>query len=250
MSEAKLAALPEVPTRRASTLPAAALTMDRVLKRLAPERVVFSVLGVREGWLFEQLPLAEQYLDPLIEGAQAVGVPQARVREFGPALVRWTDSLFPSETPADQRLRLAACALSDISWRDHPSLQAIESFQRLIQFPLVGLDHKERVFIAATIHARYASKSDDAALEPAISLLSASERRRAQILGRAMLLGYRLSGSVPEILARARLEITADLVRLVVGKAARVPDSEVVVDRLKLLAAAVGVRRTEIAEAD
>ena len=117
---AKLAAMPGVPARRARTLPAAALVLDRVLKHLAPERVVFSALGLREGWLYSQLSDNERYLDPLVEGAQLVGLPGARVPKFASALVRWTDRLFPGETPADARLRVAICALSDVAWRDHP----------------------------------------------------------------------------------------------------------------------------------
>ena len=246
LPDAKLAALPGVAKRRAETLRGSALVLDRVLKRLAPERVVFSALGVREGWLWSQLTPEERYFDPLIEGAQAVGIPQARVPEFAPALARWTDDLFPGETPHDRRLRLAACALSDIAWRDHIDIRAAESFRRLVQFPLTGLDHAERVFLAAAIHGRYAGAPDDPVLAPAIGLLSKSARRRALILGRVMMLGYRVSGGVPDILASARLRIEADMVRLEVGRGARVPDSEVVRDRLNLVAAALGVSRREI----
>ncbi len=249
MPEAKLADLPGVSARRVQTLSAAALVLDRVLKRLAPERIVFSALGVREGWLYAQLAAEEQYLDPLVEGAQAYGIPHARVPEFAPALERWTEDLFPGETSRDRRLRVAACALSDIGWRDHASVKAAESFRRLVQFPLIGLDHVERVFLAAVIHARYAGRASDPALAPAIELLPASLRRKALILGRVLQLGYRVSGSVPEILAGARLRIDADAVRLEISKAARVPDSEVVGDRLSLVASAVGVRRIEIVEA-
>jgi exopolyphosphatase/guanosine-5'-triphosphate,3'-diphosphate pyrophosphatase len=64
-----------------------------------------------------------------------------------------------------------------------------------------------------------------------------------------MLLGYRVSGGVAPILASARLRIDADVVRLEVGEGARVPDSEVVRDRLSLVAAALGIARTEILEA-
>jgi exopolyphosphatase/guanosine-5'-triphosphate,3'-diphosphate pyrophosphatase len=250
MPEAKLAKLPGVPTRRASTLAAAALVLDRVLKRLAPEQLVFSALGVREGWLYEQLDEAERYLDPLVEGAQAFGMPQARVARFGPALARWTDDLFPGETPVERRLRVAACALADIAWRDHPDLQGVESFRRLLQFPFTGLDHAERVFIATAVRARYPGSLDDPRLSPAIGLLGESARRRAEILGRTMLLGFRLSGSVPEILDRARLEIGAGTVRLEVDRTAGVPDSEVVAERLRLLGAAVGVKDTQINEVD
>jgi exopolyphosphatase/pppGpp-phosphohydrolase len=37
------------------TLQAAAVVLYRVLRQLKPERVVFSVLGLREGWLYAQL---------------------------------------------------------------------------------------------------------------------------------------------------------------------------------------------------
>jgi exopolyphosphatase/guanosine-5'-triphosphate,3'-diphosphate pyrophosphatase len=248
LPESKVAALPGVPTRRIETLPAAALVMDRVLKRLAPERVVFSSLGLREGWLYAQLQTKEQYTDPLVEGAQLFGLPQARVPEFAPALMRWTDDLFPGEVASDRRLRVAACALSDIAWRDDVGVRAAESFRRLVQFPFIGLGHPERAFLAAVIHARYAGATDDPALMPAISLLTPNMRRRALILGRVLLLGYRLAGGVAHILETARLHIGADAVRLDIAKAARFPDSEVVADRLKLVANAVGVRRTEIAQ--
>ncbi len=224
--------------------------MDRLLKRLAPERVVFSALGLREGLLYSQLTKAEQYLDPLVEGAQLIGLPLARVPDFAPALASWTAGLFPGETPAEARLRVAVCALSDIAWRDAPDLRAEESFRRLLEFPFIGIDHVERVFVAAAIHARYAGRTDASWLEPAIGLLSTAAKRRAFILGRAILLAYRFSGGVPALLASARLRLDAASVRLEVGSAARAPDSEVVLDRLRLLASAIGVKRSEIVVTD
>ncbi len=247
---AKLVGMPGVSSRRARTLPAAALTLDRVLKRLAPERVIFSALGLREGLLYSQLDEAERYFDPLVEGAQFIGLPFARVPDFAPALAAWTADLDPRETPAETRLRVAACALSDIAWRDAEDLRAEESFRRLLQFPLIGVDHPERVFLAAAVHARYAGRADAPWLEPAIGLLSPALRRRAQILGRAMQLAYRFSGVVPSVLATARLRLDPDCVRLEVSPAARAPDSEVVSDRLRWLAAAVGAKRTEIVVRD
>lgn len=246
LSPDKLAALPGMPARRARTVPAAALVLDRVLKRLAPEQVVFSALGLREGWLYSQLKPAEQYLDPLIEGAQAIGLPMARVPHFAPALVRWTAGLFPGETAADTRLRVAACALSDIAWRDHPDVRAEEYFRRLLHFPFIGITHPERVFVASAIHARYGGKPDDGYLAPASGLLPRSARRRAQILGRALTLAYRLSAGMPQVLDASRLTVTADTVLLEVGEAARVPDSEAVGDRLKLLASAIGMDKFKI----
>ncbi|MFN0191384.1 MAG: hypothetical protein ACKVP5_05310 [Aestuariivirga sp.] len=249
LSPAKLGELPGLPERRARTLPASALALDRLLKRLAPERIVFSALGLREGWLFAQLPQAQRYLDPLVEGARLIGTPLARVPRFPSALARWTAQLFPTEVPAEARLRIAACALSDMAWGDHPDFRAEDCFRRLLQFPFIGLDHAERVFIALTLHARYAGKTDAPWLSPAISLLSTGMKTRAFILGRAMLLAHRLSGSVPELLEKSRLVHESDILRLEVAKAARVPDSEVVAGRLKLLAVALGAKRWDIVEA-
>ena len=87
LSPAKLAATPGVTERRARTLPAAALMLDRCLKHLAPERVVFSALGLREGFLYSQLGAEEQYLDPLIEGARADWSASRAGARFSPELV-------------------------------------------------------------------------------------------------------------------------------------------------------------------
>jgi exopolyphosphatase/guanosine-5'-triphosphate,3'-diphosphate pyrophosphatase len=73
-------------------------------------------------------------------------------------------------------------------------------------------------------------------------------RRRAEILGRTILLGYRLSGGAPKVLADSRLRVAKDRIRLEVGKVGGAPDSEVVAERMNLLAAAVGVKKSEIVE--
>jgi exopolyphosphatase/guanosine-5'-triphosphate,3'-diphosphate pyrophosphatase len=242
----KPALIAGVSTRRQRTMPAAAFMLDRVLKRLKPQRVVFSALGLREGLIYSQLSEAERYLDPLVEGAQLIGLPLARVPQFASALVDWTEALFPAEAPPQRRLRIAVCALSDIAWRDPPELRDSESFRRVLQFPFIGVDHSERVFLATAIHFRYAGRPEAPWLTPAVAMLSPVQRRRAEILGRALLLAYRISGGVPSILESAHLKIEPD--RLILSAAAaRAPDSEVVGDRLKLLAAAIGLKKWEVA---
>jgi exopolyphosphatase/guanosine-5'-triphosphate,3'-diphosphate pyrophosphatase len=251
LSPAKLEQLPGLPRRRVRTFPAAAMMLDRVLKHLAPEHVVFSALGLREGWIYSQLATDERYLDPLVEGAQLIGLPAARVPDFATALVGWTANFKDGgETPAETRLRVALCALSDIGWRDHPDIRAEESYRRVLQFPFIGLDHRERAFLAVAMHARYVGRLDAAYLSGVLGLLGQAERRRAEMLGRAILLAYRLSGGTPSVLANSRLTIGANRLRLEVGRAARVPDSEAVAERLSLLATTLRVKTFEIAELD
>ena len=218
----------------------------RVLKMLRPERVVFSLLGLREGWLYAQLDAEERYRDPLLEGAMAIGLPSARVPAFSAALARWTDDLFPGETQGDRRLRLAVCALTDIAWRDHEKVRAIESFRRLLQFPFIGISHPERAFLAVAILARYGGSVDDGVRSVVRDLLGPSALRRAEILGRVLLLGHRFSASVPELLEQARIRIDVDAVRLEMLNAERVPDSEAVQVRLRQLARVSGVEGAEV----
>lgn len=249
MSRDDVAALPDVPGRRITTLPASALVMSRVLKKLKPERVVFSAYGLREGWLYTQLDTEEQYRDPLLEGAMAIGLPTARVSAFSEALGRWTEDLFPGETQSERRLRLTVCALTDIAWREHEKIRAVDSFQRLLQFPFIGLSHPERAFISVAILARYGGKVDDMVKSKTATLLSTNELRRAEILGRALQLAHRFSASVPEILEHARLKIDVDAVRLEILDAQSVPDSDAVQDRLRKLAKATGLDGADIVDA-
>lgn len=238
--------LPGVPSRRADTLRAAALVFDRLLKAMQPREVVFSALGLREGWLHRSLPADECQLDPLLVGAATFGRPRARVPHIGEAMARWTAPLFADETERQARLRIAACELSDIGWRDHADLRAQQSFHRLSQFPFVALDHAERVFIAFAIYRRYGGNKTEPGIEAALNLLTAADRQRAGVLGCALRVGYRLSGSVPELLAHARLAVADDCVSLVLATEEDVPDSEPVRSRLKDLAKALGVKGVEI----
>lgn len=248
MSPKEIADLPDVPSRRIDTLPAAALVLDRVLKKLRPERIMVSALGLREGWLFEQLSDDERYLDPVVEGAQNFGLMRARVPAFGQALARWTEGLFPGEMHSEKRLRVAACALSDIAWSDHRGVRAAQSFDRIVRFPFVGIDHTERLWLAATVYARYNGDFGDSIMKPARNLLPKAQLRKAECLGRAMLLAYRFSGSVPDILKTAELKVDTDRVSLNTSGAVKAPDSDAVHTRMKQLAKALGLSDSEIVE--
>ena len=248
MTQEEVAALPDVPSRRITTLPASALVMSRVLRQLQPDVVAFSAYGVREGWLYQQLDEKERLRDPFLESAQAIGLPMARVPAFSEALGKWTDDLFPAETDCERRLRLAVCALTDIAWREHEKIRAKDSFMRLLQFPFIGLSHSERVFVSVALLARYGGKLDDDVKQVIGDLLSSTELRRAEILGRTLLLGHRFSASVPEILAHAKIRIDIDTVRLEILDAQSIPDSDAVQTRLRQLAKAAGLDNVEIVD--
>ncbi len=243
MDRETLARVPGVPRRRESTLPAAALVMDRTLKHLEPARVLFSSLGVREGWLYEQLSDEARALDPLLAGCRQLCADEARVPAFAGALERWTGRLSMGESASQRRLRLAACALSDIAWREADDVKPRLAFDRILRFPLIGVTHPERAFLAATVHARYGKRAE----HDAVGLLDDEAQDRAHVLGSAMLVGHRFSGSVPSILDHASLSVGDDVVTLLVDEATSVPDSDAVQGRLALLAKALGKNEVAVA---
>lgn len=248
MEAGEIADLPDMPGRRVETSAAAALVLWRVLKRLKPERVVFSACGLREGWLYDQLSEAERYRDPLLEMAQTMGLPPARVPPFAAALADWTGDVFPGETQSLRRLRLAACALTDLCWRDHQKIRDREAFSRVLQFPFIGIGHAERAFLATVLRVRYGGKAGKAARKTAKGLLSKADLTRAEILGRALLVGHRFSASVPEILAKSRLRLGGDAVRLEILEPADVPDADAIQPTLDKLAESAGAARARIVE--
>ena len=211
---------------------------------------MFSALGLREGLLYSQLDRREQYRDPLVEGAQLIGLPLARVPDFAPALAAWTAGLFPAETPAETRLRVAVCALSDIAWRDAPELRAEESFRRLLACRSSASITPTGSLSPPRSMPAMRGRPDAPWLSPRSASFRPLAQRRAQILGRAILLAYRFSGACPRGAGERAAAPRTDCVRLEVASAARAPDSEVVADRLRWLAGAIGVKRTEIVVTD
>ncbi len=243
-----LADLPGVPRRRVDTFAQALVLFERVVRAARPRRVVFSAFGVREGRLIRHLPDAAIDQDPLLVEAEEIGRTWNRDPAMGEALIRWTDQLFEQEEPADRRLRHAACHLADIAWRDHPDARARMVLLELTQMPLLALDHAERARLAFALFTRYDGTPQDAMLTPLLTLVGNRERAWAERLGRALTLGFRLSGAVAEILDRAQLAQERHSLVLGLPEDGSMPFGDVVDQRLKALARAMGVAKTQVVE--
>ena len=246
LDDEELRTVPGMPGRRLETVRAAALLLERVVRRLEPERVVFSAFGLREGRAFAQLGADELAADPLVAGAQDFGAGRSRLPEIGGAMAHWTAPLFESETPSQLRLRLAVCEVSDSAWREHPAFRAREAFYRLAQYPFIGIDHAERALLAYAVFIRYEGSPEDLFIRPLLSLLGEPERRRAELLGAALQLGYRISAAVPELLRTSRLWIAGDELRLHLPAPDAAPDPDILRPRLRAVARALGLSRTKV----
>jgi exopolyphosphatase / guanosine-5'-triphosphate,3'-diphosphate pyrophosphatase len=196
----------DVSKSRVDTLPFGAVVLERILQKGNAKDVVASVLGVREGLLFDKLPKRKMQADPLLSACWDFARRYARSPQHELELCDWTDQLFASaeleETEQEQRLRYAACLLADIGWRAHPDYRADRSLGMISQAAFVGIDHPGRAFLALTIFYRYDGELREDGLT---KLLSSAQEKRAHLLSSIFRLAYILSAAMPGALPKLKL---------------------------------------------
>jgi exopolyphosphatase/guanosine-5'-triphosphate,3'-diphosphate pyrophosphatase len=106
---------------------------------------------------------------------------------------------------------------------------------------LVGLDHKERLFIAKSLYCRYRTYPDDKILAEMAPLLDEENARKAHIFGAAMRLARSISASCPGVLEHIPLKLTAKQISITFPVKFAQLSGETVEKRLKWLAEALGV---------
>ncbi len=233
--------IPALSRRRLDDLPYSAIVLRRLLSATGARRVIFSANGLREGWYMQNLAPAVAAQDTLIAACEQLSAQLARDPRLPAALLRWTDPLFPDETPALQRLRLAVCLVSDIGAHEHPEYRAEQVFLRLLRQAGIGLDHQSRLFLGIAMAIRYEADPASAFLQPWQSLLPPELLARAEQLGHALRLAYTLSGGTPALLANAKLQCAPPHLTLSLTVGGGVFAGEAVQRRLDRLAASLGL---------
>jgi exopolyphosphatase/guanosine-5'-triphosphate,3'-diphosphate pyrophosphatase len=233
--------MPGAPQKRLGDLPFAAVAMRRLLRATGASRVVFSANGLREGWYGRLLAPDVREADPLLCAARELGMSWGRDPGLPPALLAWTDSLFPDQDPAARTLREAACWVSDIGSHDHPEYRAEQAFLRILRQHGVGLDHHARAFLALCAALRYEAEPGAPFLGATRVLLDLPEIRRAEALGAALRLAYTLCGGTPALLEGTHLRREGGRLVLTLAEGTGVFAGESVVRRVESLGAALGL---------
>jgi len=236
--------LPGAPRRRLDDLPLAATVLRRLLRVTGVRRIVFSANGLREGWFMRRMSPEIRQQDPLLAAGHELAAQHGRDPALPPALLGWTDPLFPGETRLDRQLREAACWMSDVGSHDHPEFRAEQAFNRVLRQPGVGLDHPSRAFLALTIALRYEADLNADYLQPTRLLMTPDAARRAEILGVALRLAYTLSAGTLDLLEAATLRVERFNLVLQLHENSGVFVGESIMRRLDRLALAVGLPGT------
>ncbi|ABE40178.1 Ppx/GppA phosphatase [Rhodopseudomonas palustris BisB5] len=201
----QLADIDLVADARRPLLAYAALVLEYVIEASKPKTIVFSTYGVREGLLYEQLPVEERAKDGLICAAQDLNALLSRSARHAEELIGWTDRLFRvakvRETEDDRRLRRAACLMSDIGWRVHPDHRGEQTLALIANGNFGDVTHQERAFMALSVFYRYAGFSEqNEPPGPVRELVTPAMDERARLLGAAFRVAHLISAARPGVL--------------------------------------------------
>ncbi len=201
---------PFISENRRETMALTALIANRLIKHLKPERMIFSVHGIREGYLFDQLSEKIKSEDPLLTGCSDMiertsPEPKSLWTKFGYELFDWMSPLFPEEKSGPAKLRLAACILSRLAWYEHAEYRAGVACRLILDAAISGIGHEARVFIATAVYHRYKTVFESSGLARPVALIEKKEIAAAKTVGLAARLGIGLSGGALGVLRQAPL---------------------------------------------
>src|SRR5665213_2777765 len=208
-----------VSRNRRALLPYGAVVLEQVIATMKPSSIVMSALGLREGLLYDLLDTKEKARDPLIVACEELAYLRSRsprhVAELGP----WSDMALKAigldETPEEVRLRHAACLLADIHWRVHPEYRGEQSLNLIANAAFIGIDHPGRAYLALANFYRHEGLIDEV-LSPRIRELASTRlMERARALGATLRVAHLISGAMPDIVQRTRLEAKGKTLTLV-----------------------------------
>ena len=226
---------------RREAMPAASLVLQNLLTHIAPSQLTVSANAVREGILYAELKAKYRALDPLLMGSEEMAQRMCKSEPYGHELAVWTDKLFRRscpqafDLPSINRLREAACLISDLAWSSHPSFRAATVSHTVLTAPFTGVSHAERVFMARALAFRHEMREED--LVSNGPQLGEADEKLARGLGLAMRLAHSLSASLPGVLPQTRLKAGRRKLKLTLSPQLHPLNAPIIEKRLAAVAA-------------
>jgi exopolyphosphatase/guanosine-5'-triphosphate,3'-diphosphate pyrophosphatase len=229
-----------VSSSRRELVPFGAAVMAECLRAGRFDSVVFSALGVREGYLYGLLDTQEQAIDPLIQGSEELSVLRSRSPAHANDLIEFTSKYLAAvgvdETVKETQLREVACLLADIGWRAHPDYRGAQSVDAIAYGSLIGVDHPGRAFLAHVIAVRYNGLKLKGVTQPLVGLAGHAASNRAKLIGALFRVAYPMTAAMPGILSRIHFLLEGHTLVLVLPRDLAFLDGEHLQSRLEQFA--------------
>lgn len=239
-----------VSSSRRELVPYGAAVLSEVLKAGKYDKVVFSALGVREGYLYGLLDDAERRVDPLLQGAEEMSVLRSRSPAHATDLIDFSAEFLTAvgvrETADEQRLRRVACYLADIGWRGHPDYRGEQSVDMIAYGSLTGVDHPGRAFLAEVLAVRYMGLKHKSQNQALLALSGPAASMKARLIGAIMRVAYPMSAAMPGVLPRAGFSMVDGVLQLHLPTDLAFLDGEHLQGRLDQLAGVAGIKTAKV----
>lgn len=239
-----------VSSGRRDLVPYGAAVLIEVLRSGKFDTVVFSALGVREGYLYGLLEDDERAVDPLMQTAEQMSVLRSRSPAHAEDLIDFTTELLTTlgvaETEDETRLRKVACYLADIGWRGHPDYRGEQAVDMVAYGSATGVDHPGRAFLAEVLAVRYMGLKQKSMSQALLALSGPTMSARARLLGAAFRVAYPMSAAMPGVLPRVSFSIDKSILKLHLPTDLAFLDGEHLRGRLDQLAGVVGIKLTDV----
>lgn len=232
---AKVMAWKGINERRAETLPYGALLLDILIERLAPDKIIVSTTGLREGLIYNHMSPRLKARNALFDGCRDLARGNLQGLHFADPLWNFLKEAaqnFPHcfDRENENRLRKAACFLAGMGKGLHPDYQADLVFEDVLYAPLAGLTHKERAYLSLMLYASFTQSETMPNAEAINYLLTADEQNAARCYGAAIRLAVVASGRSHQLLGAFKLAFTKTGLVLSIDPAAQ----DLVTSRVRL----------------
>ncbi len=187
---------------RRSLLPYGAVTMQEAISIMQPERISFSALGVREGYLFSLLSEEERRQDPLLTAANELAILRARSPEHARELAEWTGRLVPSSASRRRKRRGAPSGrlfVGGYQLAGASRLSRLQALNIIAHSAFTGITHAGRAYIALANYYRFEGLNDDGATSPLAGITTPRLHELAKLLGGLLRVAYLFSASMPGV---------------------------------------------------
>lgn len=227
-----------ISSMRAEKLPDAAVLLQALLARLAPEKVVFSSWGLREGLLYDRLPDHTKAQDPLLAGVAVFASGRGTAPTLATRMAAWTLDAAPARAHGSERLRLAATMLALAAMQIEPNIRLPQAINWALHKRWIGVDGKGRAMLAAAI----AANGNQQALPPEVRALASEDAiEEAVRWGLALRLARRLGAQSPRSLEASRLRVEGGTLVLELAKSHEALFGAPTEKDMKLLAGRLGL---------
>ncbi len=227
-----------ISSMRAEKLPDSAVLLQALLARLAPEKVVFSSWGLREGLLYDRLSDDSKTQDPLLAGVAVFAAERGTEPRLATRMAEWTQEAAPARGPGSERLRLAATMLALGAMQIEPNIRLPQAINWALHKRWVGIDGKGRAMLAAAI----AANGNQLSLSAAVRTMASDEAiEEAVRWGLALRLARRLGAQTLRSLDASRLVVEQGALVLQLAKSHEALFGQPTEKDMKLLAGRLGL---------